>query len=204
MHPARIYTQLHATYGPQHWWPVQGAVQRGVHDATFEILVGCILTQNTAWTNVEKAIAALVRRRLLTPQATAAVRIDVLRACIRPAGYFNQKAKKLKILSRTIVDDYGGNSKKFIGAVSRDALLALWGVGPETADSMLLYAGKRPEFVVDTYTKRLCATYGVEFATYDAYKRYFTECLPADAALYNEFHALIVAWGKSQKRRGKK
>ncbi|MBI1908019.1 hypothetical protein HYS28_01200 [Candidatus Uhrbacteria bacterium] len=114
------------------------------------------------------------------------------------ARYFNQKAKKLKILAEHVIDHYHGDAKTMITTIPRDELLALWGVGPETADSMLCYAGKRLEFVVDVYTKRLCERHGVSFANYQGYKDYFEARLPKDYDVYNEYHALIVRWGQEK------
>lgn len=192
----RLYHELLATYGRQHWWPVHSGRKRPGFDPVFEVLAGCILTQNTSWTNVEKAIDALYAHGLLTPVAITKIRIEKLRRLIRPAGYFKQKALKLRIFSRAIMDDAKGSARRYIHTVSRDDLLALWGIGPETADSMLLYGANRPEFVIDTYTKRLCARHGIVYDAYDDYKTYFRTRLPVDAQLYNEFHALVVRWGK--------
>lgn len=199
----KVYEALHTRFGPQHWWPRHTEPQRPGFDPTWEVLAGCILTQNTAWINVEKAIANLYREGVLDCAATRNADDERLCALIRPAGYFNQKAKKLKALANVIENDFANenrfsieNSFSFITTITRPALLNVWGIGPETADSMLLYAGNRPEFVIDTYTKRLCATYGVSYPHYQNYKDFFESALPRDARLFNEYHALIVAWGK--------
>lgn len=197
------YHNLLSEYGPQGWWPRRTGDARAGFDPIFEILVGCVLTQNTSWQNVEKTIAALYNRKLLAPKAIAIVRAETLRRIVKPSGYFNQKTRKLKILARAILDEAEGNSTNFIASVSRDALLSLWGVGPETADSMLLYAGGRAEFVIDTYTKRLCAHHGVVCDSYDEYKIFFSAGLPLDAGIFNEYHALIVRWGKEKSRKHK-
>ncbi len=193
-----IYQELLTEHGPQDWWPVHDEPMRPGFDPTFEIMVGTILTQNTAWRNVEKAIEALFRSDCLDVPSMCSVRSDKLKRLIKPSGYFNAKAKKLKILAHHIRDRHDSNAKKMARLINRDDLLALWGVGPETADSILLYAGDRPEFVIDTYTKRLCAHHGIEHATYDEYKQFFENQLNRDAKLYNEYHALIVKWGKNQ------
>lgn len=195
MEPRIVYENLLTRYGPQHWWPVHGTTARQGFDPTCEILVGCILTQNTAWRNVEKAIDAMYAANCLDVPSLRAVDDDALRKMIRPAGYFNQKARKLRHLVDHIEHTFS-LSQRFINAVTRNELLSLWGIGPETADSMLLYAGNRAEFVIDAYTKRLCASYGIVFSAYDEYKQFFTAALPCDTQLFNEFHALIVAWGK--------
>lgn len=168
-------------------------------DYRFEICVGAILTQNTAWMNVEKAMTNLIMAGITSPQGILKCRISRLCKLIRSAGYFRQKCKKLKIFSKFLVENYNGDlnylfSQKLI--VSRQKLLSLWGIGPETADSIVLYAGGKPSFVIDTYTRRLCEYFGVHFKTYDEYKDFFERQLPRSAKLFNEYHALIVAWGK--------
>lgn len=204
MQPLAVYRALRKRYGRQHWWPVHSGRRRPGFDPIFEMCVGAILTQNTAWTNVEKAIDALYDEDLLDAKAMTLVRIDKLRRCIKSAGYFNQKALKLRVFARAVMDEAKGSTSNYIRTVTRDELLTLWGIGPETADSMLLYGGKRPEFVIDVYTKRLCATHGVAFDSYDAYKEYFTKKLPVDVDLYNEFHALMVRWGKEKESKPRK
>lgn len=202
----RVYNELSKQFGPQHWWPRHNEAKRRGFDPTWEVLVGCILTQNTAWTNVEKAVANLYAANVLDVRSTLDVSEQSLREYVHPAGYFNQKARKLKIFSETIDTTFSNDNRlsnenvlSFIETISRNDLLAIWGIGPETADSMLLYAGNRPEFVIDAYTKRLCETHGVKFPNYQAYKDFFESQLPKDVALYNEYHALIVAWGKQKK-----
>ncbi|MFH1631543.1 MAG: hypothetical protein ABIA47_00770, partial [bacterium] len=180
------------------WWPVHEGPRRAGFDPVFEVMVGAILTQNTAWSNVEKAVDALHREGLLDPASIKAVHCAKLKSLIRPAGYFNQKAKGLKVLAEFVDAQYRGHADLAAKQASRDDLLDLWGVGPETADSILLYAGNRPEFVIDTYTKRLCASHGVELSSYDDYKMYFHDRLEPDTKLFNEFHALIVKWGKER------
>jgi len=192
-----VYHELLATYGLQHWWPVSKTDNAHWHDQTFEIIIGTILTQNTTWTNVEKALTNLIEAEALSIESISDLDEDTLKTLIRPAGYFNQKTKKLLITTEFIKTYFDGNAQAFAEHISREELLAIWGIGPETADSILLYAGNRPEFVIDTYTKRLCKARGVEFGTYDEYKNFFTSNLDQDAQLYNEYHALIVRWGKS-------
>ncbi len=188
-----IYRRLLDHFGHLQWWP--GTTR-------FEIMVGAILTQNTAWTNVEKAIANLDRENLLTPDALAQVDIRKLRTLIRPSGYYNQKAKKLKGFVEFLLDGpYKGSIESMIRADTqtlRAQLLDVWGIGPETADSMLHYALDHPLFVVDAYTRRAFARLGIlpQDADYQMTQQLFMEHLPADLSLYNDYHAQIVWLGK--------
>lgn len=146
------YHTLLAAFGPQHWWPSSKS------GGPFEIIVGAILTQSTAWTNVERAITNLRRARLLTPRAIQRIPLPRLARLIRPSGYFRQKAKKLKAFVRFLRDEYAGSLARMFRtptAKLREQLLAVHGIGPETADSILLYAGAHPVFVVDSYTRRI-------------------------------------------------
>lgn len=200
MKPLAIYNRLYHAFGPQHWWPVVASHQRqGTGDKRFEICVGAILTQNTAWGNVEKALINLASARALNPAAIVSIKPARLSELIRPAGYFRQKTKKLKIFTDWFFKEYGGDFKRMKCASLpklRTDLLSVWGIGPETADSMLLYALGKPSFVIDAYTKRLCGSLGIAFKDYHEYQEFFTSNLPKNAKLYNEYHALIVAWGK--------
>lgn len=187
-----IYRRLLAHFGHRHWWPAR---------TPFEVMVGAILTQNTAWANVEKAIANLRAARALTPRALAAVPPAKLREFIRPSGYFNQKEKKLRaFLDYFLAPPYRGSVARLRRAEAgrvRAELLAVWGIGPETADSILLYALGRPVFVVDAYTRRVFGRLGLTdpAAEYDELQAYFTVQLPADTQLYNDFHAQVVELG---------
>lgn len=188
-----IYARLFAHIGPQHWWPQS--------DGAFEVIVGAILTQNTSWTNVEKALTNLKRAKLLTPEALNRVTEKRLAALIRPSGYFNLKAKKLKAFVRFLFDQHQGSLShlfKQADAALREELLAVYGIGPETADSIILYAAGKPIFVVDAYTRRIFTRLGLvrEDVTYDETQRLFVEHLPHDEQMFNEYHALIVALGK--------
>ena len=187
-----IYRTLLAHYGPQHWWP---------GETPFEVMVGAILTQNTAWTNVEKAIINLKAAKALSAKAIYAMPEAGLAGLIRPSGYFNIKAKRLKAFIAYFVEKYGGSverMKKAPCGTLRDELFAVKGVGPETADSILLYALGCRTFVVDAYTKRIFSRHGFfpEDSPYEFVRRFFMERLPEDAALYNEYHALIVKLAK--------
>ena len=186
------YDALFAVHGPQHWWPGRTA---------FEIIVGAILTQNTSWSNVEIAIRNLRREKLLTPRAIEDVSFTRLALLIRSSGYFRQKAKKLKCFVGFLRSEYGGSIARMFRvptAVLREKLLSVHGIGPETADSILLYAGEHPVFVVDAYTRRLLERHQLAAPTqgYEEIRHLFERSLPGEAALYNEFHALIVRTGK--------
>lgn len=183
-----IYRRMFERFGPLSWWPA---------DTPFEVCVGAILTQNTAWTNVEKAIIALKQATIMTPAAVLDVEPEHLAQLIRPAGYFNIKSTRLKdFVSWLFLHHEGSLEHMFAGdwRILRADLLQVRGIGPETADSILLYAGGKPTFVVDTYTRRLFHRLGLlsERADYETTRALFMANLPADAALFNEYHALIV------------
>jgi endonuclease-3 related protein len=187
------FNSLFTAFGPQHWWP--GRTQ-------FEVIVGAILTQNTSWANVELAIANVREAGLLAPGGISRVPLRRLERLIRPSGYFRQKARKLKAFSEFLRADYGGSLRKMFATptmVLRQKLLGVWGIGPETADSILLYAGQHAVFVVDAYTRRMFARHGwiTEKANYDDVRWVFEREFPGDAKRFNEFHALIVQAGKN-------
>ena len=187
-----IHDALFAAFGPQGWWPGK---------TPFEVMVGAILTQNTNWRNVERAIANLRVARVLTPAAMARLRPGALAELIRPAGYFRVKAARLGNLIDHLRRRHGGSVARLLRTPLpglRDELLSISGIGPETADSILLYAAGHPSFVVDAYTKRILARHGLVAAEagYVEVQRIFTRALPAHAPLFNEFHALIVRLGK--------
>ncbi len=178
--------------GPQRWWPA---------DSPFEVMVGAILTQNTSWLNVEKAIKNLKYRNLLNPRKLYSLPDGKLAKLIRPAGYYNIKAKRLKNFLRFFIERYQGNIKK-ISLVEpqalREDLLRVNGIGPETADSILLYALNKPVFVVDAYTRRVLFRHGLikEDAGYEEIQNLFRHSLKKDVELFNEYHALLVKIGK--------
>jgi endonuclease III related protein len=187
------YDALFAAYGPQRWWPGR---------TRFEIIVGAILVQNTAWTNVEIAIGKLRRERLLTATGIEAVPAPRLARLIRSSGYFRQKTKTLKAFVRFLRKEYAGSLTKMFRApttVLRGQLLAVHGIGPETADAIALYAGKHPVFVVDAYTRRILERHGMARVgqSYEDIRERFERVLPPAPALYNEFHALLVHAGKN-------
>jgi endonuclease-3 related protein len=192
-----VYDRLSQAFGPQHWWPAE---------SPFEVLVGAVLVQNTAWENVRKAIDNLKREALLDPRSLYGLSMEELGELIRPAGYFRVKAKRLHNVLALLVDRYEGSIEQMFEtglAELREELLGVNGVGPETADSILLYAGNMPTFVVDAYTHRVLARHGwIDFeAGYYDLKDHFESSLPQDAAMYNEYHALLVAVGKKHCRK---
>ncbi len=187
-----IYQLLLNRFGPQDWWP---------GESQFEIITGAILTQNTNWTNVEKAIANLKSASQLTPEKLYQLDISELAKLIRPAGYFNIKAKRLKNFLTWLFNDCHGqlvNMQKIATDQLRSQLLAIKGIGPETADSILLYAFDREVFVVDTYTARVCSRHHLiePDAGYEQIQYLFLSALPSEAKLFNEYHALLVMVGK--------
>lgn len=186
----RIYQQLFRHYGPQYWWP---------GGSPFEIMVGAVLTQNTAWTNVEKAITNLVVADALSPQAIVAASTDQLADWLKPSGYFNVKAKRLHAFCQWLLQQ-GGEAplQQRDTKTLRDDLLSIYGIGPETADDMLLYAFDRPVFVIDAYTRRLFSRLGLVAGdeSYENLRQQFESAMGADVKVLNEFHALIVVHGK--------
>jgi endonuclease-3 related protein len=192
-----IYERLLAAFGPQEWWP---------GDSPFEVLVGAVLVQNTAWRNVERAIENLRDAGVMEPRTLYALTEVELAELIRPAGYYQVKARRLRNLLRLVVETYDGSLAAMfrtdLGSL-REELLAVNGIGPETADAILLYAGNLPSFVVDTYTHRVMARHGwIGYeAGYHEIKEYFEGGLPAVAPLYNEYHALLVRLGKDYCRK---
>ncbi|MFP3928480.1 MAG: endonuclease III domain-containing protein [Desulfobacteraceae bacterium] len=188
----RLYRVLLDHFGGQGWWPAETA---------FEVMVGAVLTQNTNWGNVEKAIANLRRRNLLSVEGLHSVQLEELAGCIRPAGYFNVKAVRLKNFLRFIMERYGGDLEALFAEETdklREGLMSVKGIGPETADSILLYAVGRPVFVVDAYTHRILCRHGLaeEGMTYDDLQDLFAGGIKAEVDLFREFHALLVRTGK--------
>ncbi|MCM8782711.1 MAG: endonuclease III domain-containing protein [Candidatus Omnitrophica bacterium] len=187
-----IYKRLHNRFGSQNWWP---------GESQFEVIVGAILTQNTAWSNVEKAIKNLKREGLLSPKTLSKIKTSRLSRLIRPSGYYNIKAKRLRNFIDFLKTRYRGNLSKLFKIETqtlRNALLNIKGVGPETADSILLYAGNKPVFVIDSYTKRIFSRHRLihKNDTYMQIQDFFMSNLPKNTKLYNEYHALIVKVGK--------
>jgi endonuclease III related protein len=196
----KIYNRLYRTFGPRGWWPGQ---------TPFEVMVGAVLTQNTAWVNVEKAIRNLKRAKALTPARLDSIEILRLSLLIRPTGYFNVKAKRLKSLVGFLFKEYNGDLRRMREErvdTLRTKLLGVHGIGPETCDSILLYALEKPVFVIDAYTKRIFSRCGAakEDIPYEELQSIFMEGLPKSVRLYNEYHALIVQLGKDICRKNPK
>lgn len=204
-----LYNQLYSSFGPQHWWPVtkDGDAVPGYHKSVnltekqkLEICFGAILTQNTSWKNVEKAITNLNRHDLIDIGKTIRIEGRKLAQIIKSSGYHNQKAKKLKNFCEFLLKKYNGNLRKFfandIGKLRKE-LLSVNGIGPETADSIILYAAKKPVFVMDAYTKRILNRIGCRESTYEELQKLFMEALPNSEKLFNEYHALLVELGKN-------
>ncbi len=192
----RIFDLLLEQYGPLHWWPAE---------TPFVVCVGAILTQNTSWNNVEKAIANMKREKLLSASALRDLQSERLADVIRPAGFFNVKSGRLKAFISWLYARYDGNLERMFSGdwrALREELLAVKGIGRETCDSILLYAGHKPTFVIDAYTRRLFSHLELirTEAGYEEVRSLFMDHLPADPALFNEYHALIVQHGKDHCR----
>ncbi len=195
-----IYRRLMAAYGPQHWWPA---------DSPFEVMVGAILTQSAAWGNVDKAIANLKAVDALSPEAIRRLPLSEMALTIRPCGYYNAKALKLKSLAHWLGNHYCDNLDGLFATDTdslRQQLFAIHGIGQETADSILLYAAGKPVFVIDAYTRRIISRLGLvpqrdSYDDYKDYQRLFMANLEADAALFNEYHALLVKLAKDACRK---
>ena len=188
----KIYGKLYEAYGPRHWWP---------GETSFEVMVGAILTQNTSWRNVEKAIQTLKGKGILYPRGIYRLEKRELAPLIRSSGYYRIKADRLKAFIDFLYEEFDGDLKKMrkrkLEAL-REKLLGVKGIGPETADSILLYGVKKPIFVVDAYTKRILSRHGIisERASYGEVQKLFIDHLPRDEKLFNEYHALLVHLGK--------
>ncbi len=188
----KIYDLLYERFGPRHWWP---------GDTRLEIIIGAILTQNTSWKNVEKAIENLKRKKVLKIKSLSRVSEKRLAKLIKPAGYYNIKSNRIKNFLVFLNTKYKNSLNQMFGTKTqklRSELLEVKGIGPETADSILLYAGGKPVFVVDAYTKRVFSRhrFAPQETEYEGWQQLFQGNLPKDVKLYNEFHALIVELGK--------
>ncbi len=204
----KVFEILYSTFGPQQWWPVKGRYEGGPQDSNsaFEVMVGAILTQNTTWTNVEKALENLRSAQCLTPEGLRRMSIKRLALLLKPSGYFNIKARRLKSFIHFLYRQFAGDVRRMLKeepALLRQKLLSVKGIGPETADSILLYAGGFPWFVVDAYTRRIFSRHGlvVDKVSYQDLQDFFMRDLPRDTKQYNEYHALIVKLGKETCRR---
>jgi endonuclease-3 related protein len=188
-----VYERLFAAYGPQHWWP---------GDSPFEVIVGAILTQGTAWTNVERALGNLRAAGALSPAALCGMDVEEIAALVRPSGFFNAKARKLKAFLDVLFGRFDGHLHCLLRLEMdelRGLLLNTHGIGPETADSIVLYAAGQPSFVIDAYTRRVFSRLGLLPGrdVYGPWRAMFMQALPADAGMFNEYHALIVRLGKN-------
>ena len=191
-----IYERLFLAYGPQHWWPARTRV---------EIVVGAILTQNTAWSNVERAIDNLRRAKVLSWSALRDLPASELAELIRPSGTYDVKAKRLGSFVRYLWENHNGSLRSLLNGElesARERLLSIHGIGPETADAILLYAGNRASFVVDAYTRRILRRHYLcgDRAAYETLRGLFHAALPADPSLFNQYHALFVSLGKKHCR----
>jgi endonuclease III related protein len=193
-----IYRELHTTYGPQHWWPTRGG-------GAWEIMVGAVLTQHTTWRNVDRALgnlrSGLGPEGLSRPEVILEASPETLGELVRPAGFHTAKPRKLQSLARFMVEAGGIEALAASGESTeglRQELLGIWGIGPETADAILLYALGRPVFVADAYALRLASRWGLlaPGSSYETVQALFMDNLPHDAQLFNEYHALIVAHAK--------
>ena len=192
-----IYERLYSTLGPSGWWP---------GETPLEIIVGAILTQNTSWRNVEQALVRLQEQGVLSVESLTQIGEDRLAEMVRPAGTYRVKARRLKNFFRFLREEYQGRIEALVEPpleMLRDQLLGVRGVGPETADSILLYALGRPTFVVDAYTYRIFSRHRLipEESDYEGLRSFFMDALPEEVPLYNEFHALIVRTGKAYCRK---
>ncbi|MCX6708446.1 MAG: endonuclease III domain-containing protein [Candidatus Woesearchaeota archaeon] len=194
-----IFNKLLNAFGPQNWWPIKGEYrQRKLSEADrLEVCIGAILTQNTSWKNVEQALDNLHKYDLMDLKKLASIDEKKLANLIRCSGYYRQKAKKLKIFAQCILES--GSLKDFFEKKNlRDELLSVWGIGPETADSIMLYAAEKPIFVIDAYTKRIMSRFGVckSDVDYHVLQGYFHKKLEKNHKLFNEYHALFVEIAK--------
>lgn len=192
-----FYKKLFKRYGPQGWWP---------GDSTLECVLGAVLTQNTSWTNAEKAISNLKKENIISIDKLSAVSTGVLASIIRPSGYYNQKAVRIKDFITFVVDMYEGDLEKMFREDTsglRNKLLTIKGIGPETADTILLYAAHKPVFVIDAYTYRVLSRHGLvpEYTTYEEMQELFMDSLSEDREVFNEYHALLVRVGKEHCRK---
>jgi endonuclease-3 related protein len=189
----KIYRTLYQTYGPRDWWPAE---------TSFEVMVGAILTQNTSWRNVEKAIQKLKGKGVLNPEGIHDLKKTQLASLIKSSGYYRIKTDRVKAFVNFLFEEFDGDLKRMgrerLGEL-REKLLGVKGIGPETADSILLYGLKKSIFVIDAYTKRILSRHKMisENTAYEEVQKLFMEHLPLDEKLFNEYHALLVHLGKT-------
>lgn len=186
-----IYHKLLRHFGKQYWWPAE---------TRFEVIIGAILTQQTTWKNVDLAIENLKDKELLNPHSLARASVEHVEALVLNTGFYRQKAKRIINFSKFLVTKYDGSLNKFFNGPQeqiRRELLSLEGIGPETADSILLYAADRLSFSIDAYTQRLCERLGIKELKYEKFREFFEHNLPRELEVYKEFHALIDKLGKT-------
>lgn len=204
-----IYDKLYNAFGPQGWWPLTISGHKTRHHSgepkndrhMLEIIIGAILTQNTSWKNVEKALYNLSKNNLIGLEKLKKIKKDKLAELIRPSGYYNQKAERLKIMADFLLKNPMEKLKKLPTEELRKKLLDVKGIGPETADSIILYAFQKPAFVIDAYTKRIFERLGFKEKTYEQLQKLFTDSLEKDHKVFNEYHALLVELGKNYCRK---
>jgi len=196
---SKIYEELSKIYGPQGWWPIKGKYLGGPKNNSerFEVMIGAILTQNTSWKNVEKAISNLHKENLIYAKKISKVSQKKLAKLIKSAGYYNQKAERLKIFANYLLKNPNFLKKEI--PQLRKELLSIKGIGPETADSMILYALNKPVFVIDAYTRRIFSRLGFcnEDASYEELQQMFHKNLPKNTKLFNNYHAVLVEHAKN-------
>ncbi len=206
--PFKLYNTLYKQFGKQYWWPMDiDYHKKNISDPRFEVIIGAILTQNTAWSNVEKAIINLKENNLLEIKKISEIKLQDLQELIKPSGFFIQKSKRVKNIAKYLKNNYKSNLDKFFSKDLhnlREELLSLNGIGPETADSILLYAGNKPIFVVDAYTRRISKRIPLDTKIdYEDIQNYFQKNLKENCKsdeitfVYNELHALIVELAKN-------
>jgi endonuclease-3 related protein len=192
----KIYDKLLNHFGNQNWWPTTS-----IQNPKFEIIVGAILTQQATWKNVEVAIKNLKEKNLIEPKLLYNLQTTKLEQLIKPSGFFKVKTKRIRSFLKFFIENYDGNLDKMFKTLLQDLrkeLLSVNGIGPETCDSILLYATEKPIFVVDAYTVRLCQRYPlISSKKYEEVREFFEKNLPKDVNLFKEFHALIVELGKN-------
>ncbi len=187
MNIQKTYNLLLDLFGPQDWWPAE---------TWFEVVIGAILTQQTRWESVERAISNMKSRGITTAEDVVGTPLEELEDVVRCTGFYKQKSRRLLATAKYFAENgYGALKRRSMGRLRRE-LLAINGIGPETADSILLYALDKPVFVIDAYTKRICECMGMERTDYNSLQKLFEGALPEDAELFKEYHALIVEYGK--------
>ncbi|MDO8741121.1 MAG: endonuclease [Candidatus Woesearchaeota archaeon] len=204
-----IYQQLFKNFGPQGWWPLTVSGYKTMHHSgdprndkhRLEIIIGAILAQNTSWKNVEKALYNLSKNNLINLEKLKKINQKKLADLIRPSGYYNQKAERLKIMADFLLKNSVEKLKKLPIEELRKTLLSIKGIGPETADSVILYAFQKPIFVIDAYTKRIFERLGFKEKTYAQLQKLFMDNLEKKHKIFNEYHALLVELGKNYCRK---